>query len=54
MPTAPASGYSEWVESGNLDLSSYSGVVYIGFRYNAAQDANYATWCVDNIKLNVK
>ncbi|MGM9827533.1 MAG: DUF5689 domain-containing protein [Muribaculaceae bacterium] len=54
VPTAPASGYSEWVESGNLDLSSYSGVVYIGFRYEAAQDANYATWCVDNIKLNVK
>lgn len=54
VPTAPASGYSEWVESGNLDLSAYSGVVYIGFRYNATEDANYATWCVDNVKVNVK
>ncbi|MDO5396086.1 MAG: DUF6359 domain-containing protein [Bacteroidales bacterium] len=52
LATAPASGYSEWVASGSLDLSSYSGVVYIGFRYYATQDANYATWCVDNVKLN--
>ncbi|MDE6331677.1 MAG: hypothetical protein K2L80_03660, partial [Muribaculaceae bacterium] len=28
-----------------------NGVVYIGFRYVAEQDANYATWCVDNVKL---
>ena len=50
--TAPASGYSSWVASGNLDLSGYSGVIYIGWRYAATQDANYATWCVDNVKLN--
>lgn len=50
--TAPASGYSEWVSSGALDLSGFSGVVYIAFRYSATTDANYATWCVDNVKLN--
>ena len=54
IAVAPESGYSQWVSSGNLDLSKFSGIVYIGFRYEAAQDANYATWCVDNIKLNVK
>ena len=52
IATAPASGYSSWVASGELDLSAYSGQIYIGFRYYATQDANYATWCVDNVKLN--
>lgn len=56
--TAPAAGadgktkYSEWVKSGNVDLAKYKGKVYITFRYQASKDANYATWCVDNVKLN--
>lgn len=56
--TAPAAGadgktkYSEWVKSGNVDLAKYKGKVYIAFRYQASKDANYATWCVDNVKLN--
>lgn len=54
IATAPASGYSTWAESGSLDLSSYTGIIYIGFRYSATADANYATWCVDNVKVNVK
>ncbi len=51
LPTAPSSGYSSWVESGNLDLSKFTGKVYVGFQYEATQDANYATWCVDDIVL---
>lgn len=54
LPTAPASGYSEWLSSGNLDLSAFSGVVYIGFRYEATTDNNYATWCVDNVVVGKK
>lgn len=56
--TAPAAGadgktkYSEWVKSGNVDLAKYKGKVYIAFRYQASKDANYVTWCVDNVKLN--
>ncbi|MBQ6079584.1 MAG: choice-of-anchor J domain-containing protein [Muribaculaceae bacterium] len=50
LATAPASGYSSWVESGDLDLSQWAdGVYYIGFRFYATQDANYATWCVDDV-----
>ncbi len=49
---APESGYSSWVESGNLDLSAYKGTIYVAFNYTAAQDANYATWCVTDVKLN--
>ena len=52
LPAAPASGYSSWTPSGNLDLSSYSGTIYIGFRYYATSDANYATWCLTNVKIN--
>lgn len=54
-PAARADGktkYSEWVKSGNIDLAKYKGKVYIAFRYQASKDANYATWCVDNVKLN--
>lgn len=53
-PTAPASGYSSWLGSGTLDLTSFSGTVYIGFRYAATKDSNYATWCVDDVCLPAK
>lgn len=33
---APDSGYSQWTQSGTIDLSEYSGTVYIGFRYWSA------------------
>ncbi len=50
LAKAPASGYSGWVESGDIDLSQWAdGVYYIGFRFFATQDANYATWCIDNV-----
>lgn len=52
IATAPNSGYSNWVESGDLDLSQFGGTVYIGFRFYATVDANYATWCVDDVKFN--
>ena len=51
IATAPVSGYSDWVNSGDLDLSSYGDVVYVGFRFYATADANYATWCVDDVKF---
>ncbi|MBQ3959617.1 MAG: choice-of-anchor J domain-containing protein, partial [Muribaculaceae bacterium] len=45
IAVAPSSGYSSWVESGDLDLSEFAdGSYYIGFRFEAKQDANYATW----------
>lgn len=53
LATAPDSGYSSWVSSGSLDLSSYSGIIYIGFCYSATTDANYATWCVDNVLVGM-
>lgn len=52
--TAPESGYSDWTPSGNIDLSGYTGTIYVGFYYSATQDENYATWCVDNVLLGQK
>ena len=55
IATAPNSGYSNWVESGELDLSQWAdGSYYIGFCYQASQDANYATWCIDNVSFGVE
>ena len=51
LATAPSSGYSDFVSSGNVDLSQFTGTIHIGFRYYATNDANYATWCVDNVKV---
>lgn len=52
LAKASASGYSSWVPSGDLDLSQWAdGVYYIGFRFYATQDANYATWCVDDVSF---
>lgn len=47
----PESGFSAWVSSGNIDLSSYTGIIHIGFRYYATACDNYATLCIDNVKL---
>lgn len=52
LAVAPESDYSEWVESGEIDLSSYGDLVYVGFCYTATTDANYATWCVDDFLFN--
>ena len=52
LATAPSSGYSDWADSGALDLSQWAdGIYYIGFRYYATQDGNYATWCLDDVKF---
>lgn len=53
-PTAPSSGYSSWASSGTIDLSTFSGTIYIAFRYTATTDANYATWCIDNVAIPAK
>lgn len=46
--------YSDWVQSGTIDLSQWAdGSYVIGFRFYATQDANYATWCVDDVKFGM-
>lgn len=56
LPQPPgATGWSSWTPSGAVDLSQWNnGIYYIGFRYSAEQDANYATWCLDEVKFGVQ
>ncbi len=54
LPVAPpGKQYSGMTPSGNIDLSGMGDTVYIGFKYHATQDANYATWCVDDVKFGL-
>lgn len=45
----PASGYSGFVASGNIDLSAFSGIIYIGFRYTAKTSSASRTYCIDDV-----
>lgn len=53
IATAPASGYSSWLNSGLLDLSGFSGTIYIGWRYYSEHGGNggSTTYCVDNVSV---
>lgn len=50
LPTIPSSGYSDWVAS-NIDLSQFSGVVYIGWRYYGTDATASSTYCIDNVNI---
>lgn len=51
LADGPSNGYSDWVASGNIDLSSYNSAVYIAFVYTGSDGATKktTTWQVDNI-----
>ncbi len=41
-----------WIHSGFLDLSAFSGIIHIAWRYEAAEpEGNTGTFRVDNVKL---
>lgn len=44
----PNNSWSDWKTS-TVDLSGFSGVVYIGFVYKAESGASYTTYRVDNV-----
>lgn len=49
--------YQNWVDSGLIDLSSYSGTAYIAFRYIGGDDANDTidgNFEIDNFKVLVE
>lgn len=52
IPVPPESGYSAWLES-NIDLSAFSGVVYIGWKYysKAGGSNASATYCIDDVNI---
>lgn len=51
QPTGSA--YTSWVNSGKLDLSQFSGTIYIGWRYWSKEGGSgySVTYCVDNVNV---
>lgn len=43
--------YSIWAPSGYIDLSKFSGIIYIGFRYKSDESTMSTKYYLDNIKL---
>ena len=46
-----STNYSNWTPSGSISLAAAKGTFYLGWNYKATQDAKYATWQIDNIKV---
>ncbi|RYE22025.1 MAG: DUF5017 domain-containing protein [Sphingobacteriales bacterium] len=50
--TAPASGYSSFISSGQINLAAYAGQnVHIGFRYQGGDPSGSTTWEIDDVKV---
>jgi hypothetical protein len=49
IATGPGSGFGAFISSGQIDLSTYSGNVYIAFKYTATAPAT--TYEIDDIKV---
>jgi hypothetical protein len=46
-----ADGINKWVNSGLIDLSQYTGNVYIGFKYTNSGGTSATAFRVDNVKI---
>ncbi len=46
-----SAGSWDWVNSGNINLSSYEGTINVAFKFTSTTDGS-ATWEVDNITLS--
>lgn len=46
--------YSGWTASGDIDLSTFSGTIFIGFRYYAESSDKYDNWCIDNFRFGME
>lgn len=51
VATPPGTGFTDFKPSGDISLSSFSGIIYIGFRFYAEASSEYATIELDDIKL---
>ncbi len=51
LPDGPSSGYGEFVESGDIDISCLEGQVYVAFRYLGGENGTTTTFQVDDVKV---
>lgn len=52
LPGENGSAYTEYVNSGVVDLASYSGKVHVAFKYVGNNTDKTGTWRIDNVKFN--
>lgn len=54
--TLPSVNSQSWTESGNIDLSAYTGTVYVGFQYKStfSTTTDASRWQVDTFKATGK
>jgi hypothetical protein len=46
-----ADGTNKWISSGSIDLSLYTGNIYIGFKYSCSGGTSATAYRVDNVKI---
>lgn len=52
-PTLPTDTHKDFLSAGDIDLSGFSGVVYIGFQYiGEGGSSKSTTWRIDDVKFN--
>ena len=51
IATAPSNGYGIWVNSGDINLSAYSGTIYVLFKYTGNNTTQTTTFQIDNVKI---
>ena len=50
MPSAADANY-DWVQSGAIDVTGYTGKIYIGFQHKGDKTTNTTTFRLDNVKI---
>ncbi|OFX88202.1 MAG: hypothetical protein A2W99_10300 [Bacteroidetes bacterium GWF2_33_16] len=51
IAVGPANAYSDFVNSGDVNLSAYSGTIYILFKYLGNNTTQTTTFQIDNVKI---
>ncbi|MDX9695350.1 MAG: DUF5689 domain-containing protein [Bacteroidales bacterium] len=51
IAAGPADGYSSFVGSGDVDLSAYSGTIYVLFKYTGNNTTQTTTFQLDNVNI---
>lgn len=41
----------DWIDSGQIDLSGYDGIAYIGFKYTGSAPSGTSSYRIDNVKV---
>lgn len=48
---SPTGSWSDFIPSGDIDLSAFTGTLYIGFRYTGEAASGYTTYRIDDLAI---